>query len=56
MISSSTFGSRISTGLLSRSPTRFSLSSISDSIFSRCDLPDPKNPEIHTPLAVGLCK
>ena len=61
MISSSTLGSRISTGRLPWAPgcsdgRRFSLSSISESIFSRCDLPDPKNPEIQTPLAVGLCR
>ena len=27
-------------------------SSNSDSIFSKCDLPEPKKPEIHTPLAL----
>ena len=37
-------------GGLTPSTSRFSRRSAS--IFSRCDLPDPKKPEIHTPLAV----
>ena len=44
-------GIRVSKCLLAASPSSFRFSISNAAIFARCDLPDPKYPEIQTPIS-----